>query len=127
MIDLDNFKDLNDRHGHAAGDEVLRLFGRMLREEVRADDLAGRFGGEEFLLLLRGPAAPAPACARLREKWIGIRESPTTFSAGWAIVAVDELPSDALERADRSLYEAKRAGRDCARGTPEVTVVEADG
>jgi diguanylate cyclase (GGDEF)-like protein/PAS domain S-box-containing protein len=127
MIDLDNFKDLNDRHGHAAGDEVLRLFGRMLREEVRADDLAGRFGGEEFLLLLRGPAAPAPACARLREKWIGIRESPTTFSAGWAIVAVDELPSDALERADRSLYEAKRAGRDCARGTLDETVVEADG
>jgi diguanylate cyclase (GGDEF)-like protein/PAS domain S-box-containing protein len=126
MVDLDNFKELNDRHGHAAGDEVLRSFGKMLREEVRADDLAGRFGGEEFLLLLRGPAAPAPACARLREKWIATRESPITFSAGWAVVALDELPGAALERADRSLYEAKHAGRDCARGSHDVTVAETD-
>lgn len=122
MIDLDHFKELNDRKGHLVADEVLRCFGSLLREEVRADDLAGRFGGDEFLLLLREPADPAAVCARLRDRWIERRPSPVTFSAGWALVERGAAPAAALELADRSLYRAKSAGRDCTFGALDSTL-----
>jgi diguanylate cyclase (GGDEF)-like protein/PAS domain S-box-containing protein len=118
MIDLDHFKELNDDLGHLAGDNVLRCFGTMLREEVRADDLAGRYGGDEFLILLRSPANPAEVCARLRNSWIQRRPSPATFSAGWAHVDGDQSTIIALELADCALYLAKTSGRDFAIGTP---------
>ena len=54
MFDLDHFKSINDRFGHAAGDEVLRLFGQVVRASTRADDIIGRFGGEEFIAIVPG-------------------------------------------------------------------------
>jgi diguanylate cyclase (GGDEF)-like protein/PAS domain S-box-containing protein len=114
MIDLDHFKELNDNQGHLAGDNVLRHFGSMLRDEIRADDLAGRWGGEEFLLLLREQADAGAVCARLRSKWIQRRPTHVTFSAGWSHVRDEHSIRSALDLADRALYHAKDAGRDRA-------------
>ncbi len=114
IIDLDHFKDLNDQAGHAAGDEVLAAFGELLGAEVRARDHAGRFGGEEFVLILAGDdpdADPEALLARLRARWREVTPHPVTFSAGIA-VAEQDAPQDALLAADQAMYQAKRAGRD---------------
>jgi diguanylate cyclase (GGDEF)-like protein len=110
LLDLDHFKGINDNFGHAAGDEVLRAFGRVLRGAVRARDTVGRFGGEEFLIVL-APAEGADAILRrLRAQWLTIRPFPVTFSAGIAASAGD--PDETLSLADQALYRAKEAGRD---------------
>src|ERR1035438_8528039 len=74
MLDLDHFKQVNDTLGHAAGDEVLRAFGRVLRSTVRARDTVGRFGGEEFLIIL-GPSGGAADVflQRLQAEWLAER------------------------------------------------------
>jgi len=109
MLDLDHFKQVNDNFGHAAGDEVLRVFGHVLRGTARSRDIVGRFGGEEFLIVL-GPGGDADALLRrLRAEWLTERPSPVTFSAGVAASAVD--PDETLRLADQALYQAKEAGR----------------
>ena len=113
MLDLDHFKQLNDQLGHVQGDEVLRSLGRAITETIRARDLASRFGGEEFLILLNEPIDTAGVEAfleRLRANWEEYRPHPVTFSAGIAQVGGD--PGDVVERADTAMYAAKRAGRD---------------
>ena len=120
LIDLDHFKQLNDSHGHLAGDEVLRAVAQHLEMNLRSTDAVFRIGGEEFLLILPGVDA-AEASQRvesLREQLAGVR-LPTragalqvTLSAGLALWpehghALDEL----LQAADAALYEAKHAGR----------------
>ncbi|MEX0657993.1 MAG: GGDEF domain-containing protein [Egibacteraceae bacterium] len=113
MLDLDRFKQLNDSFGHEQGDRVLRGFGRAIRACVRARDLAGRYGGEEFVVILTGSDGSAGAEAflsRLRTAWEADRPHPVTFSAGIAGVGSD--PSQALPAADAAMYEAKRSGRD---------------
>jgi diguanylate cyclase (GGDEF)-like protein len=113
MVDLDHFKDVNDRLGHLAGDEVLRSFGGALRHGLRAADTAARLGGEEFLLLLpRTTVSGAQALLeRLRARWVDERPQPISFSAGLAAVGPDGGRA-ALAAADRALYAAKGAGRD---------------
>lgn len=115
MIDLDGFKDVNDRLGHAAGDQVLRALAAHLSTSVREHDRVARYGGEEFLLVLRD-AAPDQAEAtvdRLLESWR--RRAPvTTFSAGVAHHRGGP-PDLTLGRADEALYAAKAAGRDAWR------------
>jgi len=82
MLDLDHFKQVNDNFGHAAGDEVLRVFGSVLRGTVRGRETVGRFGGEEFLVVL-APGGDAEAfLQRLRAEWLTERPRPVTFSAG---------------------------------------------
>ncbi len=121
LVDLDHFKAINDRHGHAAGDAVLSEFAGALRAGLRDFDAAGRWGGEEFLLLLPKTSAAAAAAIvdRLREAVAclsldhvvpGLRIS---FSAGVAECAAGEASDAAIERADRAMYLAKRAGRAC--------------
>lgn len=123
MLDLDEFKQLNDRLGHGEGDRVLRAFGRVLQETLRARDEAGRFGGEEFVVVLLGghaagadeepiadDAAVEALLARLRAAWEADRPHAVTFSAG--IARVGTPTSAALPAADAAMYEAKRAGRD---------------
>jgi len=121
LLDLDLFKAINDRHGHPAGDAVLRRFAELARAELRAGDALARWGGEEFLLLMPGtPQAHAhKALERLRQRVgranfdsiaPGLRVS---FSAGVAVCADLETTDQALERADQALYRAKHAGRDC--------------
>ncbi|MGR6808164.1 GGDEF domain-containing protein [Sphaerotilus natans] len=117
MIDIDHFKGINDRHGHAAGDGVLREVAARLRRQMRCADLLGRLGGEEFALLL--PAtdlAGAQAQAELARQ--ALRREPMaiagTVTASFGVAQWDgsESAADWLHRADLALYEAKRRGRD---------------
>jgi two-component system cell cycle response regulator len=122
LVDVDGFKAVNDRLGHAAGDEVLVAVARALRGGVRAEDTVGRLGGEEFLVLL--PDTDAAAAERAAERLrAAVAEAhapePVTASVGWATLAPDEDPDDVVRRADHALYAAKAAGRDAVRGAPE--------
>ncbi|MGD0246836.1 MAG: diguanylate cyclase, partial [Streptosporangiaceae bacterium] len=110
MLDLDHFKQVNDNFGHAVGDEVLRVFGRVLRSTVRGRDIVGRFGGEEFLIVLAPPEGADALLRRLRAGWLTERPLPVTFSAGIAAMAGD--PDETVRLADQALYQAKEAGRD---------------
>ncbi len=112
VLDLDNFKNVNDALGHDMGDEVLRSFGAHLSALTRAGELAIRTGGEEFVLIAEGGPEARGAAAllgRLSADWW--RQSPlTTFSAGAAIHTGGD-PALTMKRADQALYEAKRRGR----------------
>jgi diguanylate cyclase (GGDEF)-like protein len=126
ILDLDHFKTVNDRCGHAAGDFVLREFARVSRGSLRAGDILGRWGGEEFLLILPDTTLDAALASveRLRALALAIqvptpdKDAPMriTFSAGLATTgdgarSVDEI----IARADAALYEAKNEGRDLVR------------
>lgn len=122
LIDLDNFKAINDTHGHLIGDAVLRDFSKQLLQRLRATDHVGRYGGEEFLVVLRG-ANGAAALRILDEVRTGFRnrdfgEIPRySFSAGIAELGPDGADGiGLLARADQRLYEAKRRGRDLTVG-----------
>ena len=110
MLDLDHFKQVNDTLGYAAGDDVLRAFGRVLRGTVRGRDTVGRFGGEEFLIVLAAPGDADVFLQRLRTEWLTERPLPVTFSAGIVLSAGD--PDETVKLADQALYQAKEAGRD---------------
>jgi diguanylate cyclase (GGDEF)-like protein len=113
LLDLDEFKHINDTHGHAAGDLVLQEFAAALNRAIRGGDLAVRMGGDEFLLIL-------PECNReqlqlvldrlgpLELAWEG-RKFPIRYSAGWKEYASGDLPETMLAAADEALYANKRA------------------
>jgi len=121
MIDIDHFKRLNDRYGHATGDDVLRAVAARISTAVRADDTPARYGGEEFVVLLRRATTEQAVdiAERIREQvaaippsQVGLRE-PVTVSIGVAVGDVRAASVHSLvETADRALYQAKRAGRD---------------
>ncbi|MEY2479051.1 MAG: hypothetical protein QOG87_4366 [Actinomycetota bacterium] len=112
LIDLDQFKLVNDTAGHAAGDRVLVMLGDYLREAARDADAIARYGGEEFLLVLRAAGdSAAGAINRLLDGWRDLRPL-TTFSAGVAVHRAGRSPAATLGRADAALYRAKRSGRD---------------
>jgi diguanylate cyclase (GGDEF)-like protein len=121
LADLDHFKQVNDTHGHLAGDEVLREVSARLSHAMRPDDLIGRYGGEEFLLVLPGcdAAATRKVCERLRARVADdavsheARSVRVTLSLGAAVFATPyELDAVGLLRAaDVALYRAKAAGR----------------
>jgi diguanylate cyclase (GGDEF)-like protein len=114
MVDLDEFKAINDAYGHAAGDEVLIAAVRAMRAHLRAEDQLGRLGGEEFLVILpeTDDGAAALVAEKLREE-VAAAPGPVavTCSVGVATWA-DETPEQLLARADEALYAAKEAGRD---------------
>jgi diguanylate cyclase (GGDEF)-like protein len=120
MVDIDRFKSLNDNHGHAVGDEVLRAVAGAIASAVREDDVPARFGGEEFAVLLRNPSREEAvevgervreAVGRLDLSRFGV--AAASVSVGVAVAAVPDQPIDDLvELADRALYDAKRRGRD---------------
>ena len=122
MLDLDNFKKLNDTFGHSAGDEAISRIGKVLREGTRGIDLAARIGGEEFALILVETSLEGglEVAERLR-KAIGSMPVPLAGHIT-ASFGVAECPSSAqtvrhlLQSADSALYEAKRAGRDRVAG-----------
>ncbi|MFN7182762.1 MAG: diguanylate cyclase [Thermomonas haemolytica] len=117
LFDLDHFKLVNDRHGHDAGDQVLRAFVMLIQSHTRASDHLFRYGGEEFVLLLEDTDIPgvqatfaklqAVVHARLR-----IQDTPVTVSAGAAILRQGESREQWFARADAALYQAKQGGRD---------------
>jgi diguanylate cyclase (GGDEF)-like protein len=123
LLDLDHFKSINDRFGHGVGDEVLTRVGKTLQESLRGHELACRFGGEEFALLLRG--VPQEAAERavnrvleaIRKIHVAVGDSEIAVAASAGLVSI--LPSGAsigtkrvLEIADTALYRAKAEGRD---------------
>lgn len=113
VIDLNSFKQINDRHGHAAGDLVLCEFAKKLNDTVRGSDLAVRMGGDEFLVVLpECTVEQAPILlARLRSceaNFQGVR-LPVEFSWGCVSYVAPETPEEFLERADQALYADKRA------------------
>jgi diguanylate cyclase (GGDEF)-like protein len=116
MIDIDHFKRVNDGHGHLIGDEVLLLVSRLLRNCFRFDDQLYRFGGEEFVVLMRCEAAADAATAfeRLRSHVEGFafpRVGGVTVSVGFTRVRRGDTPNLAFERADQAVYHAKQNGR----------------
>lgn len=129
MIDIDNFKQTNDVHGHAAGDVVLREFAMMLEEKLRETDILGRVGGEEFLVVLSGtsPASTGDILDRLRQSVEEMRIThngdviPVTVSIGYSMMTSETKSFDALvQAADKALYKAKETGRNqvCAADEP---------
>ncbi len=122
MIDIDHFKEVNDVHGHAMGDEVLRNIGAMLKAGVRTTDLAARYGGEELTLVLPHTDLPAAVLVaeNLREKFASMEHHLDSASlkktVSMGVAARDgqgEVPSaeDLLKYADEALYRAKQGGR----------------
>lgn len=121
LMDLDHFKQINDRHGHQVGDEVLVAFAQAARDVLRDTDLIARWGGEEFLVILpdtheahKAMHALARLQARLRTTVVSetVPALRISFSAGYALWAAPEDVDVLLQRADRALYAAKHAGRD---------------
>lgn len=125
MMDIDHFKNVNDTYGHLVGDEVLRESARRLTSVCRSYDSVGRYGGEEFLIILPGchDTCIASHAERLR---LAISQQPmrigdielhisASFGATYALPAFQAPPEGLLRTADTALYQAKRAGRDCVR------------
>jgi len=120
MLDLDHFKQFNDKHGHETGNDLLRRVGATLRAAVRDADMAARYGGEEFAVLIRGDETHGYELAERLRRAIetiavevrGGEDVFATISAGvasYALRAADE--TELIERADDALYESKRRGR----------------
>jgi diguanylate cyclase (GGDEF)-like protein len=125
LIDLDWFKRINDAHGHPIGDEVLRTFAITVFANIRGMDRFGRYGGEEFLLIL--PETSSDAAAHMLNRlrmivadldWSALSHGmAVTISAGVATLNPDETADALLTRADKALYEAKEAGRNRVAST----------
>lgn len=116
MIDIDHFKRVNDNYGHLIGDEVLLLLARLMRSCFRFHDQLYRFGGEEFVALMRctGEAEAASVLERLRtttEAHLFPQVGNITISIGFSEVQTGDTPSGAFERADKAVYYAKEHGR----------------
>jgi diguanylate cyclase (GGDEF)-like protein len=118
-LDLDEFKPVNDRHGHAAGDVVLKAVAAALQREIRASDVVARIGGDEFVVLLWN-VADADALAKASELEEAVYATPVRFgastmavgaSAGLAFVGPLDTPADVLARADAAMYARKMQKR----------------
>jgi diguanylate cyclase (GGDEF)-like protein len=123
LIDLNDFKQINDKHGHVAGDLVLKEFATRLARSIRVSDLAVRMGGDEFMVLLpECPSDQVPGLlnriGKVEVEYRGAR-IPVTFCSGFAGFESGESPEQLLDRADQALYAGKRTGK---RGAPAVAV-----
>jgi diguanylate cyclase (GGDEF)-like protein len=129
LADLDDFKSINDIHGHAVGDEVLREFAAVVRATVRESDLAGRWGGEEFLLLL--PGADGEGGAQLADRvrrgltertFLGKDGAAFTVSCSFGVAQHAEGGDERelFANADRALYRAKRRGKNCVELNEQI-------
>ncbi len=128
MVDVDHFKGINDRHGHNAGDEILRVVADLLSDALRETDLLARFGGDEFALLL--PETPSAGAEVLAERLREALEKAQIHAAGESVAVTlscgitsyrdgDSDIETLVERADRALYRAKRGGRNRIEVHPE--------
>ncbi len=135
ILDLDHFKSINDRWGHAAGDAALVEACRRLKSGLRTADTLGRHGGEEFAVLLpeTPPAQAVLAAERLRaaiaEEPLPVSGSVTVnLTASFGVAGVDrvneETVEDLIRAADRAMYQAKTAGRGCVRLADSIATVE---
>lgn len=123
MVDIDLFKDINDTYGHPVGDQVIRALSRLLQQRLRRGDIIGRYGGEEFALIMPGTSAVAAAGVldQIRESFGQILHHAesldfgASFSAGLAELAPDIDAETLFRLADVALYQAKHDGRNCIR------------
>jgi len=124
FMDIDHFKSFNDAYGHQIGDQVLRLVARSLQEGLKGQDVACRYGGEEFIILLPKTSAEGAAkianilretikSKEIRNRKTGETLTRVTISAGVSQLKSDDEIQTWVDRADKSLYQAKRKGRDC--------------
>jgi len=116
MLDIDKFKLINDQYGHVYGDEVLLLLARLMKETFRRNDILFRYGGEEFIVVLRVPSREAADCALERfrktvEKYPFPQVGQVTVSIGHIEMKRDQAPVALIGRADKALYYAKQNGR----------------
>lgn len=123
LLDLDHLKEINDTHGHLMGDEALKLVGTLLKTSMRRNDVAGRWGGDEFMLLLPGSdqEVALQVAERLRQRigqaHLRLEDGETlTLQVSLGVVsdragAHAETPDGLFAKADRALYRAKQAGR----------------
>ncbi len=134
LIDLDEFKSINDVYGHGGGDEVLRIYASQVLSILRHHDLVARYGGEEFAVMLPNTsehgavAAMNKARQRAQEIFCQFGDKSIklpTFSAGVTMYQADESPTDLIERADRALYYAKSLGRNRTEVAPAIPSVAA--
>ncbi|WP_304640345.1 GGDEF domain-containing protein [Pseudomonas sp.] len=119
VLDVDHFKSINDNFGHLAGDKVLRLIAQQLQRRLRKTDFIGRFGGEEFVLLMPG-TSPQQGAVVLDELRSGISQCPfhfksqrvpITISLGFTEIRPEDELDQAFDRADQAMYQAKASGR----------------
>jgi diguanylate cyclase (GGDEF)-like protein len=130
MIDLDGYKQLNDTYGHQVGDQLLMLAGKVVSANMRRMDVAARYGGDEFVLLLphAGDAEATGVAQRIREEFrvssaaLLKRDKGVTMSAGVASRCVQKPPhaDQLVAMADAALYKAKEAGRDCTSVAAQI-------
>jgi diguanylate cyclase len=121
LLDIDHFKRINDTHGHAVGDEVLRNFAKTVQSGLRDTDVLARWGGEEFLVLLNDTSPELANVGLERARMLlaeavlvpSLPELKPTFSAGLTAYNMNEALDICIERADRALYKAKDGGRNC--------------
>jgi len=129
FVDMDHFKAINDKYGHACGDQCLRMVAQALRSALGDGDLLGRYGGEEFIAVLPGRGGAAARVVgeqlrgdveRLTIDWEG-QALRLTVSVGVATrLDEDARPADTIDRADKALYAAKRGGRNCVHVAPAI-------
>ena len=120
MLDLDDFKRLNDEQGHQRGDEVLVQVAGVLRSQLRAEDIFGRYGGEEFIVAMPGASIEEAQSVAERLRDAISCSTPTSTSIGCAVRAFGELPDDVIRRADGLLLQAKRSGKNTVWISPRA-------
>ena len=120
FIDIDNFKDINDRYGHAAGDEVLKTVAKTLQNSVRSFDLVSRWGGEEYVAIIANVDAEklvsmSNRCRTLVQQSVvaGASIAHVTISLGATIARPDDTEESIIKRADMLMYKSKAAGKNC--------------
>lgn len=134
FVDVDEFKVVNDTHGHQAGDRVLRMVGRSMATALRRGDLPIRWGGEEFVALMPGSDAGGLSAAAERVRMLvensWLEHTGTklqvTVSVGATLARPDDSPEELVDRADQLMYRSKRAGRNRITADPEVVPVRVD-
>ncbi len=126
LLDVDNFKLINDQHGHQTGDEALQHLSEVVRENVRPQDSVARYGGEEFVILLPDTQLDSAVSTLVRlqraltKRFFLARQQKLliTFSAGVVQMHADESPESAIDRADKAMYIAKRSGKNRVIAAP---------